>query len=191
MRLKRQILILTMAAAVCGCGKGAEKTELPPQTEVTAAETAGKEETVQTEKEEESTEESREPMESREPEGDAASEENYEDNFDVDGAAAAAFGKKVKEAVAERNREQMAELAAFPLYLGLPDGGRTVETKEEFLELETETVFTRELMDSVAAADENSLTPSMAGFVLADENGAPNVVFGVRDGKLAVNGINY
>lgn len=46
-------------------------------------------------------------------------------------------------------------------------------------------------MDSIAAADETNLEPSMAGFVPTKESGAPNIIFGVRDGVLAVSGINY
>ena len=46
-------------------------------------------------------------------------------------------------------------------------------------------------MDSIAQADETALSPSMAGFVLSGEGGGGNLVFGLRDGKLAVSGINY
>ena len=45
-------------------------------------------------------------------------------------------------------------------------------------------------MDSVEAADLEQLSPSMAGFVLSD-GGKANIIFSVRDGKLAVSGINY
>ena len=48
-----------------------------------------------------------------------------------------------------------------------------------------------ELMDSVAEADEKNLPPSRAGFILTKEAGGPNVIFGLRDGTLAVTGINY
>ena len=48
-------------------------------------------------------------------------------------------------------------------------GGQSVESREQFLELGAEKIFTQELMDSVAAADETKLEPSMAGFVLAQE----------------------
>ena len=48
-----------------------------------------------------------------------------------------------------------------------------------------------ELMDSVAEADEKNLPPSRAGFILTKEAGEPNVIFGLRDGTLAVTGINY
>lgn len=54
-----------------------------------------------------------------------------------------------------------------------------------------EKIFTQEWMDSIAQADETALSPSMAGFVLSGEGGGGNLVFGLRDGKLAVSGINY
>ena len=115
----------------------------------------------------------------------------YEDAFSVDSQAAAEFGRQVKKAVADRDLEALADLTAFPVYVGFADGGVSVESREEFLALGADRIFTGELADSVAAADETALSPSMAGFVLAGENGRPNVIFGVRDGKLAVNGINY
>ena len=43
----------------------------------------------------------------------------------------------------------------------------------------------------MAAADPEALEPSEAGFVLSDENGKANIIFGVVDGELAVRGINY
>ena len=45
-------------------------------------------------------------------------------------------------------------------------------------------------MDSIERADESNLSPSMAGFSLSAE-GRPNMIFGVRDGKLTIQGINY
>lgn len=115
----------------------------------------------------------------------------FEDNFSVDQEAAAEFGRQIKEAAATRDLEALADLAAYPLYVGFAEGGESVESKEEFLALGADRIFTGALTESVAAADENSLTPSMAGFVLSGESGAPNIIFGVRDGKLAISGINY
>ena len=43
---------------------------------------------------------------------------------------------------------------------------------------------------SVAAADENALSPSMAGFVLSDGSKA-NIIFAVNEGELTIVGINY
>ncbi|MFQ8679734.1 hypothetical protein [Enterocloster sp.] len=87
--------------------------------------------------------------------------------------------------------ETLADLAAYPLYIGFADGGVSVESREEMIALGEEKIFTQEWMDSIAQADETALSPSMAGFVLSGEGGGGNLVFGLRDGKLAVSGINY
>lgn len=113
----------------------------------------------------------------------------YEDNFAVDSKAAMAFAKKIQEAVAQKDLEALAELTAFPVYVGLPDVG-VVETKEDFLNLGAEAVFTDELLESVQNADMDHFQPSMAGFPVFD-GGTASINFGVTDGVLAVNGINY
>ena len=113
-----------------------------------------------------------------------------DDNFSVPAEEAEAFAGEVKQAVADADLEALADLAAYPLYLGLGDGV-SVESREDFLALDAAEVFTEELKNAVAQADETALTPSMAGFVLSDESGVPNVIFGLRDGALAVSGINY
>lgn len=136
--------------------------------------------------------EARETIEGAEAEtaekGTPASEA-YEDNFAVDGEAAKAFAEKVKEAAANKDLEALADLTAFPVYVGLPEAG-VVKTREDFLELGAEAVFTQTLQKSVENADIENLQPSMAGFPISD-GGTANINFGVTDGKLAVNGINY
>ena len=119
----------------------------------------------------------------------AQTSEVYEDNFAVDSKAAKEFAKKVKEAAAQKDLEALAELTAFPVYVGLPDAG-VVETREDFLNLGAEAVFTDELLESVEKADIENFQPSMAGFSISD-GGTANINFGVADGKLAINGINY
>lgn len=119
----------------------------------------------------------------------AQTSEVYEDNFAVDSKAAKEFAGKVKEAAAQKDLEALAELTAFPVYVGLPDAG-VVETREDFLNLGAEAVFTDELLESVEKADIENFQPSMAGFSISD-GGTANINFGVADGKLAINGINY
>ena len=114
----------------------------------------------------------------------------YEDNFAVDSEAAAAFGKKVKEAVAEQDIGALADLASYPLYIGFEDGSVTVKSADELIGLGAEKVFTPEMQESVGNADETALSPSMAGFALYTGDG-PNILFGVVNGKLAIQGINY
>lgn len=89
----------------------------------------------------------------------------------------------------EKDDIALADLTAFPVYVGLPDAG-VVETREDFLNLGAEAVFTDELLESVEKADIENFQPSMAGFSISD-GGTANINFGVADGKLAINGINY
>ena len=112
------------------------------------------------------------------------------DNFSVNSKIVAAFGEEVKSVVADKDFEALADLAAFPLYIGFTDGGVSVETREDFIALGEDKIFTQELIDAIAAADVDSLSVSRAGFSLTD-TGAPNIVFGVREGRLAIQGINY
>lgn len=116
--------------------------------------------------------------------------DDYKDNFDVDGEAAAEFGRMIKEAVAQKDVEKLAGLTGFPVYVGL-SGGIVVETKDDFIALDVEELLSDEMLSSMADADENALSPSMAGFTLYGSEGAPSITFGVREGRLAISGINY
>ena len=120
----------------------------------------------------------------------AQTSEVYEDNFAVDSKAAKEFAEKVKEAAAQKDLEALAELTAFPVYVGLPDVG-VVETKEDFMKLGAEAVFTEELLESIKMADIENFQPCMAGFPISGGEKQASINFGVVDGKLAINGINY
>lgn len=113
----------------------------------------------------------------------------YEDNFAVDSKAAKEFAEKVKEVTARKDLEDLAELTAFPVYVGLPEAG-IVETREDFLNLGADAVFTEELMKSVENADIDHFEPSMAGFSISD-GGTSNINFGIVNGVLVITGINY
>ncbi len=115
--------------------------------------------------------------------------EKDEDNFAVDSEAAKAFAEKIKDAAARKDLEALAELTAFPVYVGLP-GVDVVETKEDFLKLGAEAVFTDDLLESVEKADLDHFEPCMAGFSVSDGR-ITSINFGVADGVLAINGINY
>lgn len=114
----------------------------------------------------------------------------YEDNFSVDSSAVADFANEIKNVVAAQDLSALADLASYPLYIGFSEGGISVNTKEELLELGAERIFTPELEEAVQATEESSLSPSMAGFSMT-KDGRPNVVFGVTGGRLAIQGINY
>lgn len=113
----------------------------------------------------------------------------YEDNFAVDSEAAREFAGKVQDAAAKKDLDALAELTAFPVYVGLP-GVDVVETKEDFLKLGAEAVFTDDLLESVEKADLDHFEPCMAGFSVSDGR-ITSINFGVADGVLAINGINY
>ncbi len=125
------------------------------------------------------------------PEKGTETWDGYEDNFAVDSETAAAFGKLVKEAVAKKDIEKLADLTVFPVYVGLPGENPVVETREDFTALGAARLFTDGMINSIGNADESNLHPSMAGFILCGEDGEPNIIFGVQDGRLGICGINY
>ena len=122
--------------------------------------------------------------------GNMAEKTGYTDNFMVPEEEITAFAGKVKEAVADRDMDALASLASYPLYVGFKDGGVSVGSPEELAALGTDRIFTPDLAAAVEAAGDETLSPSMAGFVLK-KDGTPNIVFGVSEGVLAVKGINY
>ena len=122
--------------------------------------------------------------------GNMAERTGYTDNFMVPEEEITAFAGKVKAAVADRDMDALASLASYPLYVGFKDGGVSAGSPEELAALGTDRIFTPELAAAVEAAGDETLSPSMAGFVLK-KDGTPNIVFGVSEGVLAVKGINY
>lgn len=186
MKLKNTVIIILSLAlagtAITGCGEtpqlwqdaqqdismsiSQEKTEkeLEPDSAVKEEETKTAEKSEQT-------------------------ETGYEDNFAVDSKTAKEFAEQIKDAAAKKDLEALAALTAFPVYVGLPDV-KVVETKEDFLKLGAEAVFTEELLKSIETADIENLQPSMAGFSVSD-GGTANILFNVVDGALAISGINY
>lgn len=194
-------LLVSAAAAsfaVTGCSKNekAEETAMAQETLETAEMMElepAESDAEDTEKESVSENAKEESEEKKTEEKDDAEIQKtaggYEDNFAVDSKAAAEFAGKVKEAVAARDLEALADLTAFPVYVDI-ENAKDVKTREDFIALGADTVFTEELMNSVANADVENMQPSMAGFSISD-GGTANINFGVRDGALAVSGINY
>lgn len=199
-RAMAMLLAGILAAMTAACGQAAGESTAPAEENIPVEESVPAEESIPAETGAASGTESTitETVAESLPEETAQSESStsaeneagYEDNFAVDSAAAAEFGKKVKEAVNAQDLEALAELTAYPVYVGFEEGSATPASKEEFLALGAEKIFTPELVESVGNADETALSPSMAGFVLSTGDG-PNVIFGVVNGALAIQGINY
>lgn len=181
----KMLAILAMSVSLVACGNKEEAEEMSIEstesissevigTELTSSEIASTEvtsiEAASTETTEEST--------------------TFEDNFAVDSKTAADFGLKIKEAVAAKDIEKLAQLVSYPTYVGF-DEGLVVETKEDFIAIDKEKLFTAEMVKSIAGADEKTLTASKAGFTLQTEGSSPSITYSVVDGKLGIVGINY
>lgn len=205
------VSVTAAAFAVTGCGgKGkpeettaaqetletAEMTELEPAESLEESDAEGEDtekETVSEDAKEDGEKQTEEKTEKKTG-GKTAAEaqktaDGYEDNFAVDSKAAAEFADKIKEVVAAKDLEALADLTAFPVYVDI-ENSNAVKTREEFIALGADAIFTEGLMNSVANADTENMQPSMAGFSISD-GGSANINFGVRDGVLAINGINY
>ena len=115
---------------------------------------------------------------------------SYEDNFAVSTEDAAAFAKKIQDAVAAEDLDALADLVNYPVYVALGDGS-VIETREDLIALGADKIFTPELKDSMANADLSELSPSMAGFTLYSTGDGPNITFNVQNGVLGISGINY
>mgnify|MGYP001625289840 CR=1 FL=1 len=186
-KMRVLVMAVVVGLAVTGCGSGSGKGQTEPAVSVQETETEkSADETGDLTKAGSQAESAETSTAVTEENGTAG----YKDNFDVDSAAAQAFAEKVQAAVADRDLEALADLTAFPVYVGLPEVDGGVESREEFINLGADQVFTPELVASVAAADLSDLSPSMAGFVLSD-GGSANIIFGVSGGVLAIKGINY
>ena len=180
--MQRKLVLMIVAGILClslaGCGQSGDTQpeEDPVQSQQPVDESS---------EADSSEEETQGPADPEAPETT-----QYTDNFSVDEAAVAAFAEQIQTAVANKDLEALADLAAYPLYVGFADGGQSVESRDEFIALGADRIFTEELLSEIAGADPEGLEASMAGFSLS-ASGRPNVIFGVADGRLAIVGMNY
>lgn len=187
--MQRKLLLTIVAGLLClalaGCGQ-AENT--PPAAE----DPAQSQEPAELPAEEPAEESGEAPADTETPDTGTPEAETpaYTDNFAVDAAAVTDFAKQIQTAVADQDLEALADLASYPLYVGTSDGGQSVESREDFIALGADQIFTEELLTEIAGADTEGLEASMAGFSLS-ASGRPNVIFGVADGRLAIVGMNY
>lgn len=185
----RRFGLMLLAAALClmlaGCGQRSQPSSQEPPVQSGQTDPTGAGEAEAADPGEEEPEEA--------PQEDAAGEEDaptYADNFDVDAEAAADFAQKIQAVVADQDLEGLADLMMFPNYVGFTEDPAFVNTREEFIALGADRIFTQEMCDQIAAAETEDLQPSEAGFVLSAD-GRPNIIFGVNEGHLAIVGMNY
>ena len=175
--MQKKLLLMIVAGLLCLTLAGCGQTESnPPEAE----EPAQSQEPAELPAEEPAEESGEAPAD---PETPDAETPQYTDNFSVD-------AKQIQAAVADKDLEALADLASYPMYIGFTDGGQSVESREDFIALGADRIFTEELLAEIAGADTEGLEASMAGFSLS-ASGRPNVIFGVADGRLAIVGMNY
>ena len=188
------ILLALTTMMIAGCGSNTKnadsQTEVSTSTETT--DEASSDETDTEETDSNSGETANEATDSQQEAADPG-DGNYEDNFAVSHEAAVDFAEKIKSAVAAKDQEALADLVNYPVYIGFKDEGQTVDTKEDFMKLDASELFTDDLLNAVANADESEdvLSPSMAGFNLYSNDASASLTFSAQDGKLGVTGINY
>ena len=188
------ILLALTTMMIAGCGSNTKnadsQTEVSTSTETT--DEASSDETDTEETDSNSGETAKEATDSQQEAADPG-DGNYEDNFAVSHEAAVDFAEKIKSAVAAKDQEALADLVNYPVYISFKDDGQTVDTKEDFMKLDASELFTDDLLNAVANADESEdvLSPSMAGFNLYSNDASASLTFSVQDGKLGVTGINY
>ena len=188
------ILLALTTMMIAGCGSNTKNAD--SQTEVsTSTETADETSSDETDTEETDSNSGETANEATGSQQEAADpgDGNYEDNFAVSHEAAVDFAEKIKSAVAAKDQEALADLVNYPVYISFKDEGQTVDTKEDFMKLDASELFTDDLLNAVANADESEdvLSPSMAGFNLYSNDASASLTFSVQDGKLGVTGINY
>lgn len=188
------ILLALTTMMIAGCGSNTKnadsQTEVSTSTETT--DEASSDDTDTEETDSNSDETANEATDSQQEAADPG-DGNYEDNFAVSHEAAVDFAEKIKSAVAAKDQEALADLVNYPVYISFKDDGQTVDTKEDFMKLDAAELFTDDLLNAVANADESEdvLSPSMAGFNLYSNDASASLTFSVQDGKLGVTGINY
>lgn len=188
------ILLALTTMMIAGCGSNTKNAD--SQTEIsTSTETTDEASSDETDTEETDSNSGETANEATDLQQEAADpgDGNYEDNFAVSHEAAVDFAEKIKSAVAAKDQEALADLVNYPVYIGFKDEGQTVDTKEDFMKLDASELFTDDLLNAVANADESEdvLSPSMAGFNLYSNDASASLTFSVQDGKLGVTGINY
>lgn len=115
--------------------------------------------------------------------------EEKNDNYEAleekqDSGEVEEFARQVKEAVAAKNMEALADLCFYPLAVN----DEVIDSKEAFIALESDVIFTEERCAVIEAVDVTTLEETMAGVIMGDAT--PNIIFNSIDGKLGITGIN-
>lgn len=174
--MKKWKLLLIVGTVILGCaGCGAQKQEETGAVDIKPVDV------VQTESEPELAEPENGLTESETEEKN----NNFEDLEEkaVDGETAV-FAEKIRAAVSAKDMDALADLCAYPLAVN----GEEIDSREAFLELGADIVFTEERCAVIEAVDVSALEETMAGVIMGDAT--PNIIFKSADGELRITGIN-
>lgn len=172
--MKKKILVTGLMVAtmmtISACGSNNTTAETTTAAEITTvAETTTEEETILAETITEAGAES-------EAAGELTSEQIKE------------FAEDIRQVVANKDMEWLADMCAYPVYVGLGENeGSEIADREAFMELGSEDVFTDELLETIEAVNSEELEMVGAGVIMG---GDVNITFNNVDGAPAITGIN-
>ena len=96
---------------------------------------------------------------------------------------------EIQDTVSGRDLEALAELCDFPVSVTMQDGtSLTVNSREDFITLGKESVFTRSLVHEIGIADPAGQQIYGNGIVMGNRN---NIIINRMHGSLAVTGFNF
>lgn len=98
------------------------------------------------------------------------------------------FAADIILTVQAKDLNLLAEYTAYPVYIGIGEG-KEIASKEEFLDLNADEIFTGELVEAVSSINLFEITEVKAGIVLGDAK--PNIIFSEVKGEFGICGINY
>lgn len=102
------------------------------------------------------------------------------------------FAGQIQKIFSERDIEALAKLCVYPVYV-------TTETNTEGLDVadaaglkaQKDDIFTDAMLQAVASAAVDALTPTAAGVFIGSETGSPGLFFSLTEnGQLKIMGIN-
>ena len=102
------------------------------------------------------------------------------------------FCEKIIAAAKSKDLQALSDLCHYPLYVDLGDGGQVIETKEAFLALDPEKLFTDAMVTSVTECDLDAVTVPRAGITLCTDYDQPSITSSYNEnGELGISGINF
>ena len=131
---------------------------------------------------------------------DSDSPRQADANTEVPGSQAASleesdykgFAKQIQHIFSERDIEALTRLCAYPVYVTTEANTEGLDVMDAAgLKAQKDDIFTDAMLQAVAGADPDRLTPSQAGIFVGSESGSPGLFFSLaEDGHLRIMGIN-